>query len=82
MQNGRHQGCSQLGKEQNELEEASSLSECSSPIEAAYEREEPWGKATWWLSLAQTKGKARASQGQRRLSCALRIVGKPPSGCP
>ena len=29
-------------------------------------REEPWGKATWWLSLAQTKGKARASQGQRR----------------
>lgn len=61
-QNGRHQGRSQLGKEQNVLEEASSLSECSSPIGAAYDRVEPRGKATWWLSLAQTKGKARASK--------------------
>ena len=36
-QNGRHQDCSQLGKEQNVLEEASRLSECSSPIGATYD---------------------------------------------
>ena len=36
VQNGRHQGCSQLGKELNELEAASSLSEYSSSIGAAY----------------------------------------------
>lgn len=36
-QNGRHQGCGQLGKEQNVLEAVSSLSENSSPIGAAYD---------------------------------------------
>lgn len=36
-QNGRRQGCGQLGKEQNVLEEASSLSEGLSSIGAAYD---------------------------------------------
>ena len=49
-QNGRRQDSSQQGKEQNVLEEASSLSRYPSSIGQPTTREEPRGKATWWLS--------------------------------
>lgn len=94
-QNGRHQDCGPLelcslglsknwGRSRTCSKEASSLSEYSSSIGAAYEREEPRGKATWWHSLARKRGKARAAPPPALpiREGALRIVGKPQRGCP
>ena len=91
-QNGRHQDCSPLELCSLGLSKNWGRSRTCSKMQAAYRRayrpsgqpttrEEPRGKATWWHSLAQERAKP-AREGQHRVSCALRIVGKPQSGCP